>query len=405
MLEMNKIHCMDALEALKKLPDGCVDCVVTSPPYWGLRDYGVDGQIGLEGTPEAYVGKLVEVFREVRRVLRRDGTVWLNLGDTFYTGKGACNNPGGSSRSLGKHLKVARAHPIGRAGPNRMLRPDQAAVYGMKPKDICGIPWAVAFALRADGWYLRSEIIWSKPNPMPESVRDRPTRSHEYVFLLTKSRHYFYDAEAVKEAVTGNAHARGNGINPKARLIDPGVTSNRPRQNTGFSAAVTMPVERRNLRSVWNIATEPFRGAHFATFPTRLVECCIRGGTSEKGCCSACGAPWERKLQRNRRATRPARNNVDDPSGKANRDPRRHLTETRTLGWKPTCQCAGNQPMPCTVLDPFMGAGTTAVVAHRLRRAFIGFELNPEYVKMAEARLRPLISARGEGGNALRLCA
>ncbi len=399
MLEMNKIYCMDALEGLKKLPDGCVACVVTSPPYWGLRDYGVDGQIGLEGTPEAYVGKLVEVFREVRRVLRPHGTVWLNLGDTFYTGKGACNNPGGSTRSLGKHLKVARAHPIGRAGPNRMLRPDQAAVYGMKPKDICGIPWAVAFALRADGWYLRSEIIWSKPNPMPESVRDRPTRSHEYLFLLTKSRQYFYDAEAVKEPST--ERSRGN----KERFIARDGERCRLNSHLGSSVPYQPDGQGRNLRSVWHIATQPYPGAHFATFPERLAELCINAGTSEKGCCSACGAPWERKLQRNRRATRPARNNVDDPSGKANRDPRRHLTETKTLGWKPTCQCAGNQPMPCTVLDPFMGAGTTAVVAHRLGRGFIGFELNPEYVKMAEARLRPLISARGEGGNALRLCA
>ena len=352
MLEMNNIHQMNALEGLKQLPDECVDCVITSPPYWGLRDYGVVGQIGLEPTPEAYVGKLVEVFRQVHRVLRDHGTLWLNLGDSY-------NGSGG--------------------------------VSSLKPKDLVGIPWRVALALQADGWYLRSDIIWSKPNPMPESVRDRPTRSHEYLFLLTKSPRYFYDTEAVKEVVTGNAHGRGNGINPKAALSNPSLSRNRPRQNAGFSAAVRNLVERRNLRSVWSLATQPYAGAHFATFPEKLVEPCIKAGTSEKGCCPKCGAAWEREVRRYRKATRPAKNNRRDPTGKANRDPRRHVTATRTVGWKPACQCDGNHPRPCIVLDAFIGSGTTAIVATAMGRNFIGFELNAKYVKLAKARLKPLM--------------
>jgi DNA modification methylase len=183
----------DVVEQLRTLPDCSVQCVCTSPPYWGLRDYGVEGQIGLEKTPEGYTQKMVDVFREVRRVLRDDGTLWLNLGDSYASGKGTCYNPGGGEESLGQERKAEGCHPLDRGNKSTLSE------SGLKPKDLVGIPWRVAFALQSDGWYLRSDIIWSKPNPMPESVTDRPTKAHEYVFLLSKKAKYYYDADAVRE--------------------------------------------------------------------------------------------------------------------------------------------------------------------------------------------------------------
>jgi site-specific DNA-methyltransferase (adenine-specific) len=232
----------DALETLREMDDESADCCVTSPPYWGLRDYGVDGQLGLERTPEEYVARLVEVFREVRRVLRDDGTLWLNLGDSYASGKGTCYNPGGGESSLGKERKAEGVHPLDRGNKSTL------AVSGLKPKDLVGIPWRVAFALQADGWYLRSDIIWAKPNPMPESVTDRPTKSHEYLFLLARSERYYYDAKAVAEPAVSS---RGD--------------------------------EMRNRRSVWTIPTRPFSGAHFAVFPEALAEVCILAGTPAGG--------------------------------------------------------------------------------------------------------------------------
>ena len=249
------VHHGDCLETLRTLPANSVQCCVTSPPYWGLRDYGVDGQIGLEQTPEAYVARLVEVFREVRRVLRDDGTVWLNLGDS-YSGSGRGQNPNGKQ------------------GTNRgtLFVPDNSGVVpdGLKPKDLVGIPWRVAFALQADGWWLRSDIIWHKPNPMPESVTDRPTKAHEYVFLLTKSARYFYDAQAVSEpSIYPDDDRKARSTTAQKRMPTDSIAGVRP-------GSATYPT--RNRRSVWSITPKPFKGAHFATMPPDLAELCILAG-------------------------------------------------------------------------------------------------------------------------------
>mgnify|MGYP001354400941 CR=1 FL=1 len=410
----------DVRDGLRSMPDGSAHCCVTSPPYWGLRDYGVDGQIGSEPTPEVFVATMVDVFREVRRVLRDDGTVWLNLGDSYTSGGRKTRDPGKS-----------KIHPSyeGDAYKDGM-RPDTPP--GLKPKDLCGIPWRVALALQEDGWYLRSDIIWHKPNPMPSSVTDRPTTSHEYVFLLAKSERYFYDAEAIRERSSPNTNlraskseiariseARAAGANtsvgkvpsPKAVEYD-GLT----KQNRGFETAVCLPVESRNARTVWKIATQPFRDAHFATFPEALPRRCILAGTSERGVCPSCGAPWLRVINSERVRTRPgtdskayepSKDKKQDALGKrtytgfnerwkqsqeiGNRDPGRHVSIKRTIGWEPTCKCDAGDPIPATVLEPFAGSGTTLAVARQLGRAAIGCELNPEYAAIAEKRINQAI--------------
>ncbi len=308
-----RIITADVFDGLSQLEDESVQCVVTSPPYWSLRDYGIEGQIGLERTPDEYVEKMTRVFREVRRVLRDDAVLWLNMGDSYAAGTNDYN----SFRRDRGHVHVPR----------------NAVPQGLKPKDLCGMPWRVAFALQTDGWYLRSDIIWHKPNPMPESVIDRPTKAHEYVFLMTKNARYFYDADAIKEPVTGNAHVRGDGVNPKAKVPagwDTGPGSHRkkagryPRskQNESFSGAVNELVNTCNARTVWTIPTQAYPECHFATFPTALPERCIKAG-SRRG---------------------------------------------------------------DTVLDPFGGSGTTAVVARGLGRDAIIIEINPEYVRLIEKR-------------------
>jgi len=309
----------DAMGVLKTLDIESVQCVVTSPPYWGLRDYGHDGQLGLEKAPEEYVKRMVAIFREVRRVLRIDGTCWVNMGDCYATGAGrvgAC--PGGGAQ--GNEWK----------GPT--TQPNRMPIFGLKPKDLVGMPWRLAFALQADGWWLRSDIIWHKPNPMPESVTDRPTKAHEYVFLLTKSARYYYDADAVREEHTMRPQARPKGHKRRRPdLLMPEHTWSRTiREAPGIDGN---PLGR-NLRTVWTIPTAPFKDAHFATFPPRLVEPCIKAGTRQ-----------------------------DD-----------------------------------LVLDPFCGAGTTGVVARRLLRRFIGIELVPSYCEMARRRIyedAPLLNAAG----------
>jgi len=259
MVDTNTIHKGDALSILKTLPDECVDCCVTSPPYWGLRDYGVEGQLGLEKTPEEYVQKMVEVFREVKRVLRDDGTLWLNLGDS-YNGSGKA----GSNPEYQAHHTEFGKQSI---HESRFGMPTN--VKTLKPKDLVGIPWMTAFALRADGWYLRSDIIWSKPNPMPESVTDRCTKSHEYIFLLTKSPKYYYDAEAIKEPSIWSSI-------PNKRYV-----SNAPHgsERPGGNKKLNIPnLAGRNKRSVWTINTKPYSEAHFATFPPELPSLCIKAG-------------------------------------------------------------------------------------------------------------------------------
>lgn len=245
----------DALEKLKEIPDESIQCCVTSPPYWGLRDYGHEGQIGMEDTPQAFVHNLVSVFQEVKRVLKKDGTIWLNLGDSYSSMRDSKSSPDSlRGKSTGTETKFSG---------NR--NPESLRSAGLKHKDLVGIPWRVAFALQAEGWYLRQDIIWSKPNPMPESVTDRCTKSHEYIFLLTKSEKYFYDNEAIKEPA---AYAGCNrGISKNIGLN--GVSD--------FGGDIQY--NDRNKRSVWTINTKPFSDAHFATFPEEIPRLCILAGS------------------------------------------------------------------------------------------------------------------------------
>ena len=255
----------DCIASMRTLPDQSVHTCVTSPPYFGLRDYGMDGQIGLESTPDAFVARLVEVFREVRRVLRDDGTLWLNLGDSYgsfggntYSGfNGRWSGTGGAGSKQDATLDGVTSHK---------------ADTGLRPKNLLGIPWRVAFALQADGWYLRQDIIWHKPNPMPESVRDRCTKAHEYLFLLSKSDRYFFDADAIKERASDSSLAR------LAQNVEAQVGSSRvPGKTNGTMKAVGG--DMRNRRSVWTVTTKPYAGAHFATFPPDLIEPCILAGS------------------------------------------------------------------------------------------------------------------------------
>jgi DNA modification methylase len=296
------------------MPAESVQCCVTSPPYWGLRDYDCDGQLGLEATPEEFVSGLVKVFQELRRVLRDDGTVWLVIGDSFASGKGTCYNPGGGSSSLGKERKEAGVHPLDRGNKSTLEK------SGLKPKDLVGIPWRVAFALQADGWWLRQDIIWAKPNPMPESVTDRCTKSHEYIFLLTKSARYYMDMDAIREPFNYPERTySANTTNHKtAALAEQGN-----RSTAGLHDGRTQygdPQAGRNRRSVWTIPTAPYKGAHFATFSPDLIRPCILAGTSEKGCCSKCGKPWIRVVEKSRTYESGSGKAGNKPEGKGTQD-------------------------------------------------------------------------------------
>ena len=323
-METNVILEGDCLQTLKELPDASIHMCVTSPPYWGLRDYGHDDQLGLEETPEEYVENLVQVFREVRRVLRDDGTLWLNLGDS-YAGSGKGRNADGTV-----HVSWKQTTNGGTVMGNV---PSGIVPTGLKPKDLVGIPWMVAFALRKDGWYLRQDIIWNKPNPMPESVQDRCTKSHEYIFLLSKSQKYYFDSSSIKEEATGYDGRKDTLLKGSPKYANKEISPNKSEQS--FAST---PHERwqfidgvpiRNKRSVWNVATKPFKGAHFAAYPPALIEPCILAGSPEDG----------------------------------------------------------------IVLDPFFGAGTTGLVALENNRQYIGCEINGDYIKMAEERLAPVVKA------------
>ena len=374
------------LDGLAKLPDNSVHCVVTSPPYWGLRDYQEDGQIGLEATFAEFQQKMVDIFREVRRVLRPDGTCFVNLGDTFVQGAtGKTNNKKSLDGSGGNTAW-------------KQSRSWSTAMPGLKRKDMLCMPFRIAMALQADGWWLRQAIIWDKRNPLPEPVRDRCINAHEYVFLLAKSERYFFDIEAITEPVSGTAHHRGSGVNKKAgrnsrfHLLQDAQHSgrNRPRerQNESFSSAVKDLVERRRKRSVWSVALEPSKEEHTAAFPRKLIRPAIRAGASIHGCCSMCGAPYVREVLSVRKATRPGRKTkvTGDAMVDGNRDTKRHVTAVETLGWIPSCECVGHVVVPCTVLDIFMGTGTTAVEARFQGMNAIGIELSPKYVRIALRR-------------------
>ena len=362
----------DALTQLATLPAESVHCVVTSPPYWGLRSYGGDaGMIGLEPTLDEHIANLVAVFREVWRVLRKDGTVWLNYGDAYCSVGHKKSNSGYGSTGLagGK----AQEH-------SPLRRENDASDIGLKHKDLMMLPARVALALQAAGWWLRSEIIWAKPNPMPESVTDRPTSAHEKIFLLSKASRYFYDAEAVREAAEYGRREQSA----------PLVSGNGGSQHRSGGGSVTGadPLAGRNLRNVWTIATHSFSDAHFATFPPKLVEPCIKAGTSEKGCCVACGSPWRRVVTRE---TQQPENISPKLSSHHNRNDGERLyrvgeTKATTTGWQPTCECNA-ETQPCQVLDPFGGAGTVGLVADRLGRNATLIEINAEYAEMARARI------------------
>lgn len=403
---------------LPTLGERSVQCVVTSPPYWGLRSYGFKKDdparlkmIGLEPTFERHLWNLVRVFREVRRVLRDDGTLWLNYGDSFWGGKGqsGTNSPETTARRHQAGVTLQRPHQQV-AGPG-LTRPSDGKHRIYKPKDLLGMAWRVAFALQADGWYLRSDIIWHKRSPMPESVTDRPTKAHEYVFLFSKSPRYFYDAFAVREAQSAGTFERfGNG-KAQRKTTDKAIEyiKGEVRSNASFKDSTPDAIiGGRNMRSVWTLSTEPCRDAHFATFPTELVARCLKAGTSEKGCCRTCGAPWKRVTESERRSTRPgtgSKVSIDRESGETvdcpakpwaaaevgNREPKRHVTDFKTAGWRPGCSClqpTDSSLQPCTVLDPFAGSGTVGVVCRRLGLDFVGVELNPEYVAMAKRRIQ-----------------
>lgn len=394
---------------LKQLPAESVHCVVTSPPYLGLRDYRVKGQLGLESSPMEYVAKLVEVFREVRRVLRRDGTVWLNLGDSFaHGGCGARDPERWPKQSRNDHLPKHAKRFVSRAHADELV---------FKPKDLMGMAWRVAFALQDDGWWLRDDIVWNKLNPMPESVTDRPTRSHEFVFLLAKSEHYFYDAYAIREPRTsedGDANTFRGGAYVHDAAVDNSGTGGK-RKTSGNKArkfrherggpeehggrqAHSVPWDdsdgKRNKRDVWSIGSTPFAEAHFATFPEKLVEPCVFAGTSEHGCCAECLAPYERQLETVRTVDgepapdlKASRNtSKGEPTSGNGVGHGRIETKVKHVGWVPGCQ--HRAPLaPCTVLDPFAGAATAGVVALKAGRNFVGVELNPDYCLMARRRL------------------
>jgi site-specific DNA-methyltransferase (cytosine-N4-specific) len=451
------IHNWDVMRVPWPIESESVQCIVTSPPYWGLRDYGTarweggdptcghihqkggrnpatsskqlsslgtiqtqysdvcrkcgavrhDAQLGLERTPEEYLERMVAVFREARRVLRKDGTLWLNMGDCY-----AGNGGGGGTISA-----TLPKSPDRLAAERRVQR-----LSGLKPKDLVGMPWRLAFALQADGWWLRSDIVWAKPNPMPESITDRPTRAHEYVFLLTKSRRYFYDADAIRtpiknpEAferpltdhgripsgwdVRSGSHGDGSGRykHDEARRTSQ-VSANRVWNDADSRARIV--AAGANARTVWDIPTVPYADAHFATFPTELARRCVLAGTSEAGACAECGSPWVRKVERTREVNSWGKSsNVESMRASRCNYPaagRAGDVTVVTTEFAKACSCTGDLSVPCLVLDPFAGAGTTLLVADILGRRSVGLELNPAYIALAEKRIRaPRTEAEAE---------
>jgi DNA modification methylase len=458
----------DVLECLREMPDESVHCIVTSPPYWGLRDYDLRPSVwdedpecvhewidrryytekstgkngaeafseageenaqrlkaarwrndsicskcgawlgchGLEPTPKLYVAHEVLIFSEVRRVLRPDGTLWLNLGDCYHSGdRGGYRNDSHrwencplQSQAKGTHLEAV--------SPNRLRQ------IGLKDKDLVGIPWRVAFALQADGWYLRSDIIWAKPNPMPESVTDRPTKAHEYLFLLSKSPHYFYDAEAIREKNTTTrsellVFGERSDVNYPGHVADRRRSKKSDGWDTGDGGHGSIHRDGRehgkaseirygrNRRTVWTIATQPFPEAHFATFPEKLVEPCILAGCPAQ-ICPECGAPWERVVEK-RFIPQPDVSRTKGIKGAGNQKPMdassgwdgfpRGSIQVNTLDFRPTCACGREDTVPGTVLDPFCGSGTALLVALHLGCRTIGIELKPEYMAMTHKRI------------------
>ncbi len=434
-----KKSCLD----MSELPDESVQMVVTSPPYLGLRKYSGEqdliwggekdcehnwneyqrppggghsggkatvgatkadiqriheykagfcslcgawrGAYGLEPTPEMYVQHTIEILREIRRVLRKDGVVFWNIGDSYAGSWGNSGSRDGGQREVNTE-KMPR-----KAWDENTERPASSRKHPViKPKDLCLIPFRVAIAAQEDGWWVRSDIIWAKPNPMPESVTDRPTNSHEYILMLTKSARYYWDADAVREPQNGNAHSRGE------RLGDE-VYQDARDSYKGFDSKESVLPAGRNLRSVWTFPTQPYPEAHFAVFPEKLPELCIKAATPEGGCCSKCGKPWVRITETEGETPRDRLKNQGmaeygnaqngNPQGLDHLGGHKITRETKTLGWQPQCKCEADK-VPSVVLDPFAGAGTTLCVAKKLNRRAVGYELSEEYCKLAVDRNR-----------------
>jgi len=444
MIERNKIHNGNALEILKTFPDESISMCVTSPPYYNLRTYHADGQIGIEKTPEEYTERLVEVFREVKRVLRNDGVFWLNLGDSYASGKGTCFNPGGNERSFHKSVKDGGNMPLDRGNKSTLKK------SGLKPKDLIEIPSQVALALRSDGWWLRSRIPWLKRNSMPSSVSDRPSCAVEYVFMLTKSPQYYYDTYAVRTAPKASSLAR---INQTTFSEQKGgdkdykktVRQDMSARTTVENFAANPGRNRRDSDSffeswqgLYEVDDEPLglivnpkgnKYVHFATFPSKLIEPLIKSSTSEFGYCPGCGAPYKRIIKKGEpdeawKAECGADANGEyagksekwlkqDELGKNTytgfnarwRKTQQNASDVKrrilagmcgstTVGWEQTCTCKlkpNQKPVRGIVLDPFMGSGTTALVATQFGHDYIGIDLNPDYVKIAEKRVSELI--------------
>jgi DNA modification methylase len=403
----------DCREVLKTLPDKHFQTCITSPPYYGLRDYGtaswvggsencshigdtlgnnrnfideggrgsnkaslstgdcikcgakrVDSQIGLEETPEQFVESLVNVFREVKRVLKDDGTLWLNLGDSYSSG--------GRTTTTNQSVRGDKDYGVTRPPP----------VEGIKPKDLFGIPWRVAFALQADGWYLRQDIIWNKPNPMPESVQDRCTKSHEYIFLLSKSPHYYFDNVAIKEETITFDNSN--------RDRDTTKLNNTPGR-TKMAGLKTNQYETRNKRSVWTVNTKPYKEAHFAVFPTDLIEPCVLAGSSAK-ICSGCGKSYRREMVTTDVPDRIVRDHMVGVIPKRDKPSRMNSKDMLPLtkednGFVKQCNCDTDHTEQDRIIDPFGGSGTTALVADRHNRDATVIELNEEYIEIAKNRL------------------
>ena len=396
------------------LANKCVHTIVTSPPYYGLRDYGVGSQIGLEVTPDEYIANLVEVFRECKRILRDDGTLWVNIGDSYFSDTKGTGGPTPKQASnTGSFYE-----------PRKFERTNH-----MKPKDLIGIPWLLAFALRADGWYLRQDIIWAKPNPMPESVKDRCTKSHEYIFLLSKSARYYYDSEAIQELATGYDGRKDTMLKGSKKHRDGAMPGGQPQSFARNGAERwqyknlqpdgqqpnTMHLNRlegnehmspvRNKRDVWTVTTKPYKGAHYATFNPDLIKPCILAGAPET-CCAKCGAPYKRVVEREKPPAEVYTDKIrpDDVSGVLGgtagmgqklQDWYNEHPQT-TTGYQPTCDCNAGTSSGI-VFDPFVGSGTTVATAIQLGRKGIGIDLSLTYLyenakDRIEAEMLPLLT-------------